>query len=321
MAAPGALANPTSFAESNKILIWPDDIGTRTSIPIWMKFFCYEFMSGAVGRASAYSRSQNGLSIPGLTKMKASISVPAPANFTSTTAHTYKSEAVVPTLIGEGPVVSLAKDLLNVITPESVKKFIDAAIQKALTTGTFAAALGKFPGFNQMVEADFSDLVYKSGGQVRQYDVQLYMPCMTVGDSKKAGEIIRTFEALSLPTALSVPGIPAATFFFHPPLWVFGVGPLDHHLFDPDWSGFPQLCVLRTVKNKKIAIETNSLSAISNFEGEFKPIAYTLTLVFQELEPAIRITNPGPGGLSTKISNSSGAIVATGTTTPGRVFQ
>ena len=313
MAALGALSNPTSFTESNKILIWPDDIGTRTRIPIWMKFFCYEFMSGAAGRASAYSRSQNGLSIPGLTKMKASISVPAPANFTSTTAHTYKSEPVVPTILP--PAVSNA---IAALTPDKVKTTIDSAIDKIKKAVEVASTANTLSGFNQMVEADFSDLVYKSGGQVRQYDVQLYMPCMTVGDSKKAGDIIRTFEALSLPTALSVPGIPAATFFFHPPLWVFGVGPLDHFLFDPDWSGFPQLCVLRTVKNKKIAIETNSLSAISNSSGEFKPIAYTLTLVFQELEPAIRITNPA-GGLSTKISNRSGAILGTGTTAPGRL--
>jgi hypothetical protein len=287
-----------------------------------MKFFCYEFMSGAAGRASAYGRSQNGLSIPGLTKMKASISVPAPANFTSTTAHTYKSEAVVPALLGPGIGMDLAKKVLNAIIPDAVKKVIDDTIQAAHDAQLLAKVSGgsKFPGFSQLVETDLSDLVYKSGGQVRQYDVQLYMPCMTVGDSKKAGEIIRTFEALSLPTVLSVPLLPAATFFFHPPLWVFGVGPLDNYLFDPDWSGFPQLCVLRTVKNKKIAIETNSLSAISNSSGEFKPIAYTLTLIFQELEPAIRITNP-VGGLSTKISNRSGAIVATGTTTPGKVFQ
>ena len=315
MAALGALSNPTSFAESNKILIWPDDTGTRTKIPIWMKFFCYEFMSGAVGRASAYSRSQNGLSIPGLTKMKASISVPAPANFTSTTAHTYKSEPVVPTLVP--PAVS---NVINTLTPDKAKTYIDTAIDTIKKAVEYGSTVNALSGFNQMVDSDFSDLVYKSGGQVRQYDVQLYMPCMTVGDSKKAGDIIRTFEALSLPTVIAAPGFSAATFFFHPPLWVFGVGPLDHHLFDPDWSGFPQLCVLRTVKNKKIAIETNSLSAISNSAGEFKPIAYTLTLVFQELEPAIRITNPGPGGLSTKISNRSGAMVSTGNTR-GQVFQ
>ena len=314
MAAPGSIANTTSLLEKKSILIWPDDTGTRTRIPIWMKFFCYEFMSGAAGRASAYSRSQNGLSIPGLTKMKASISVPAPANFTSTTAHTYKSEPVVPTILP--PAVSNA---IAALTPDKVKTTIDSAIDKIKKAVEVASTANTLSGFNQMVEADFSDLVYKSGGQVRQYDVQLYMPCMTVGDSKKAGDIIRTFEALSLPTALSVPGIPAATFFFHPPLWVFGVGPLDHFLFDPDWSGFPQLCVLRTVKNKKIAIETNSLSAISNYSGEFKPIAYTLTLVFQELEPAIRITNP-LGELSTKISNRSGPMVSTGNTR-GQVFQ
>ena len=125
MAALGASSNPTSFAESNKILIWPDDIETRKRIPIWMKFFCYEFMSGAVGRASAYGRSQNGLSIPGLTKMKASISVPAPANFTSTTAHTYKSEPVVPTVVP--PAVSKA---IAALTPDKAKTFIDNAIDK-----------------------------------------------------------------------------------------------------------------------------------------------------------------------------------------------
>ena len=319
MAALGALSNPTSFTESNKILIWPDDIGTRTRIPIWMKFFCYEFMSGAAGRASAYSRSQNGLSIPGLSNMKASISVPAPANFTSTTAHTYKSESVIPSIFGTGPIADAISSAWDKFSPQQLKNAIDAIKNKVEQAGKLGSAASSLSGFNQMVDSDFSDLVYKSGGQVRQYDVQLYMPCMTVGDSKKAGDIIRTFEALSLPTALSVPGIPAATFFFHPPLWVFGVGPLDHFLFDPDWSGFPQLCVLRTVKNKKIAIETNSLSAISNYSGEFKPIAYTLTLVFQELEPAIRITNP-LGELSTKISNRSGAMVSTGNTR-GQVFQ
>ena len=77
------------------------------------------------------------------------------------------------------------------------------------------------------------------------------------------------------------------------------------------------MSVLRTVKVKRVAIDTNTLAAIGSDteSGIFKPIAYSLTLTFQELEPSVRITG-NVGELSTLIQSRSSAVVTTGTKNP-----
>jgi hypothetical protein len=307
--------NIASIAEGKKIYIFPNEQNVVSAIPLWMKFFCYDYNASAAGRASAYNRSQNLVSIPAMTNLKSLICVPAPAQFVSTTQHTYKPEEK----IYEDDIVSMgvsatkglmtAADIALMFNP----KYLVARI--AMETAKYAANKGlELGGYNQIIQSDFTDQVYKPGGQVRSYEISLYMPCLSVEDSRKAGEIIRAFEALSLPTALSLLDA-KSTFFYHPPLWIFGIGPLDAYKFDPDWSGYPQISVLKAVKSKKIAIDANSLSALSDGLGVFKPIAYTLTLIFQELEPAVRVTGAGTE-LSTLITNRSGVITSGGIRNP-----
>jgi hypothetical protein len=309
-------ANVPSMAEGKKIFIFPNEQNVVTSIPLWMKFFCYDYNASAAGRASAYNRSQNVVSIPGMTNLKSLICVPAPAHFVSSTQHTYKPEEK----IYEDDIVSM-----GISATKTAITIADFALMLAnptylfsrigLELGKYAANKGlELAGYNQLIQSDFTDQVYKSGGQVRSYEISLYMPCLSIEDSRKAGEIIRAFEALSLPTATSLLDA-KSTFFYHPPLWIFGIGPLDSYKFDPDWSGYPQISVLKAVKSKKIALDVNSLSALSNGLGVFKPIAYTLTLIFQELEPAVRVTGLGTE-LSTFITNRSGVITSGGVRLP-----
>lgn len=311
--------NPTSLSEGKKIFIYPStESGLREEIPLWMKFFCYEYNSSSLGRASAYNRSQNLASIPTMTNLKAVISVPAPPNFVTTTQHTYKSEEVVP----PDDVLSGIVDAVKRNMPASVSGWFQTLLNSGYAQ-MVAGALGKAKvassrlGYNQVINKDETDLVYKPGGSLRQFDIQLYLPCLNIEDSRIAGDIIRAFEALSLPTVLSFFRSRAATVFFHPPLWVFGIGALDNYSFDPDWSGYPQLSVLRTVKVKRVAIDTNTLAAIGSDteSGIFKPIAYSLTLTFQELEPSVRITG-NVGELSTLIQSRSSAVITTGTKNP-----
>jgi hypothetical protein len=307
--------NVGAIAEGKKVFVFPNETNLVSNIPMWMKFFCYEYNASAAGRASSYNRSQNSLNVPGMTNLKALICVPAPANFVSTTQHTYKPEEKIyeEDIVSAG--VSKGKGYLGAIDTYLSTSLIYNALKTAAewVAGTADEGL-KLAGYKQLIESDFTDQVYKPGGQVRSYEISIYMPCLSIEDSRKAGEIIRAFEALSLPTALSLLDA-KSTFFYHPPLWVFGVGPIDAYKFDPDWSGYPQISVLKTVKSKKIALDVNSLSALGDGNGIFKPIAYTLSLIFQELEPAVRVTGAGTE-LSTLITNRSGVITSGGIRNP-----
>lgn len=312
-----AFPNPTALAEKTSTIIFPNEQGVVDSIPLWMKFFCYEYSSSAIGRASAYTRSQGpGGTIATISSnLKQIIAVPAPTNFVSTTSNAYTTEnsralSGIDQLVAFGQ--SAGGKILDMLgLGGALGPNTDKAITRAAGALKGVRTASNILGYNQLIETDYTDQVYKAGGQIRQYDVNLYLPCLTQADSEKAGNIIRAFEALSLPTVISAVSS-KLTFFFHPPLWVFGVGAIDSYNFDSDWSGTPQLSVLKVVKSKRIAIDTTSLGAISQGNGIFKPMAYTVTLVFQELEPAIRITGAAGGRTSLQISNRSGAIVTTG---------
>ena len=123
------------------------------------------------------------------------ICVPAPAQFVSTTQHTYKPEEK----IYEDDIVSMgvsatkglmtAADIALMFNP----KYLVARI--AMEAAKHATNKGlELGGYNQIIQSDFTDQVYKPGGQVRSYEISLYMPCLSVEDSRKAGEIIRAFE-------------------------------------------------------------------------------------------------------------------------------
>ncbi len=310
-------ANFSSIAEKSKKFVFPMENDIRSKIPLWMKFYCYEYSNTAAGRSIAYSRSAGGANVLGLSNEKAQILVPAPVNFQSSTAHNYGNEKTSANFIFPnfyGDLLDKGFDKL----PNDVKEIL-LGIKSTFTQvdQLINSMTGDVTGFNSQIAQDHSDTMYIGSGASRTFEVRLNLPCLTERDSKAAGSLIRAFEALSLPTGRSLFSL-TTTKFFHPPLWVFGIGPADSLKFDPDWTGYPQISVLRTVAHKKTAFETNSLAAIG-YNGLLKPVAYSLTLVFQELEPAFRITNPF-GGTSTQITNRSGILFTTGTTVPARII-
>lgn len=307
-------ANTVSLTESSSKIIFPAEEELRGKIPLWMKFYCYEYSSTAIGRASAYNRSGGGKSIIGMTKEKVQIFVPAPVNFMSQTTHNYTNApssalSLFPSAISEA--IEAGTEMIPGM--EKIREAVDAVNQLWQSYDDLSAYLTGMD--SQLLQQEIFDTTYTPSGASRTYEVRLNMPCLTERDSMAAGAVIRAFEALSLPTIRSTFGL--STKYYAPPLWVFGIGPADSFKFDPDWTGAPQISVLRSISHKKTAFDTNSLSALGH-NGLLKPVAYTLSLVFQELEPAFRQTNPA-GGVGLNIINRSTAIATTGTTAVAKV--
>ena len=271
-----------------------------------MKFYCYEYSNTAVGRAMAYNRSGGGGSnlitaITGITKEKAQIHVPAPVNFETTTSHNYQSQPT--SQLNTFSNFTVPGFLMDMV-PDGVKSKLQNANGGLEQLRAFLDSISaNLTGFASDLPRDSTDAMFVSSGPSRIFEIKFNLPCLSEGDSKAAGEIVRAFEALSLPTARAGSSLTTMR-YFHPPLWVFGIGPIDSYKFDPDWTGSPQICVLRAVKHRKTAFETNSLAALGH-NGLLKPVAYTLTLQFQELEPAFRASNIG-GETSIQITNRSG---------------
>ena len=293
-----------SLAERSRSLIYPKGY-SRYEIPLWMKFFCYEYNSSALGRANIKTRTQGGVHVPTLTNLKAKIMVPAPANFETSTSLKYTNQPtaatdLLPPLYGSGTTVNWGMWGIGYLT-----RYGDALVD-SLSAQQF--------GYNRtLASADANDLTYEGSGSVRNYEIRLYLPCLSTEDSETAGEISRSFEALCLPSAVGLGSISALR-YFHPPLWIFGIGPADSLDLDPDWSGSMQISVLTQVKVRKQALDTNTLAAFSS-NGKFKPVAYSLTLLFRELEPAFRGVSPAfETGIT--ILNRSGVITSGGVVNP-----
>lgn len=306
----GPGANLASLGEKSRQLIFPHSQSLREKIPIWMKFYCYEYTSTAMGRVAAQTAAGGGgqFNIPGLkSKEKASIFIPAPVNFQTNTSHKYSAEALqAQNLFSNvfGDVITTLLDKAGIDVEELM-----ASVDQALTL--VEEGFGDVTGLNSSIHLDTSDAMFTNSGPSRSYEIRMNLPCLTEQDSQSAAAIIRAFEALSLPTARSsIIGGLSTTKAFHPPLWVFGVGPIDQRKFDQDWTGTPQICVLRSVSHKKTAFETNALAALGH-NTLLKPVAYTLTLSFLELEPAFRATTPF-GETSTNVINRSTVMMTTG---------
>lgn len=305
--------NLASLFESNTKFVFPTTASVRNSIPLWLKFYCYEYSSTALGRAQIRSSSGGGGSIiPGIVaKEKAQIWLPAQPGYQTTTAHTYtleptQAETLFPRAIGDVAATvtgKLPSGLVN--TLEDVYKKAFDRVQRIERFG------GRLSGFASDIQFDLKDNTYRGEGPSRNYEFRLLLPCLTADDSVAAANLIQAFEALSLPTARSFfAGL--LTRYFHPPLWMFGIGPAGDYKLDANWSGSPQVCVLKTVSAKRTSFDagTNALAGIGSGSG-IKPVAYTLSLVFSELEPAFRYTTPGQS-TSTAITNRSGVLVSTG---------
>jgi hypothetical protein len=316
---PGYVGNAASLQESTGSFVFPNDPELVSSIPLWMKFYCFEYSNNALSRVSSYLRSQNLASVPGLSNLKAQIYVPAPTAFECLTSLQYNRSATTAANAFPGAVNKLW-DMAKSSSNPFIKSVVDGLGQIAddakQTADLLGAIAGGGFGYGQDIPLDLNDLTFVGTGSYRSFDIRLYLPCLSVADSMKAGKIIRSFEALALPTALSA-GSVFATKYFHPPLWTFGIGPVDSMKFDPDWTGFPQLCILQSIKVRKTALDANSVSA--HYQGSmFKPVAYSISLLFRELEPAIRVSSLGQE-TGTAITNRSGALISTGTNIGAKV--
>lgn len=316
---PGFVGNAASLQESTGSFVFPNDPELVSSIPLWMKFYCFEYSNNALSRAAASLRAQNSASVPGLSNLKAQIYVPAPTAFECLTSLQYNRSATTAANAFPG-VVNKLWDFAKSSSNPFIKSVVDGISQIADDAKQTADILGAIAsggfGYGQDIPLDLNDLTFVGTGSYRSFDIRLYLPCLSVADSMKAGKIIRSFEALALPTALSAGSI-FATKYFHPPLWSFGVGPVDSMKFDPDWTGFPQLCILQSIKVRKTALDANSVSA--HYEASmFKPVAYSISLLFRELEPAIRVSALAEE-VGTTITNRSGALVSTGTNVAAKV--
>tara|TARA_R110000868_G_scaffold133904_3_gene345699 strand:- start:1975 stop:2934 length:960 start_codon:yes stop_codon:yes gene_type:complete len=305
--------NIASVAENNKRFVYPIEESVRQAIPLWMKFYCYEYSNTVVGRAGMKKSSNgDGSAILGLmSKEKAQIFLPAPVNFQTQTLHTYvPGETDAQNVVPDNYLTLQLRNAFDAFAARvGLNKMGDVFIKLQQGLGQVVRGMN-VSGFASDVKFDIHDAVYVGNGPSRSYEIRMTLPCFTTADSKAAGAIVRAFEALSLPTALAF-GSSTLSKSFHPPLWIFGIGPGDEYKFDPEWSGQPQVCVLKGVAHKKTAFETNSLAAVGN-GTDLKPVAYSLTLSFQELEPAFRFTSPG-SQTSTQITNRSGILMTTGT--------
>ena len=254
--------------------IFPSSPDLRARIPLWLKFYCYEFSNNSLYRA--------GASILGAPHIR-TIQVPAPRQFSTVTDVEYN------VAIGSEDTVTKA-DPLDGLFGE---------------TTTFIArmpdALLEFIGLGVSEKMDMSDTKFK-GVNKRTFTFKIIMTARTEEDAQAASDICDAFEALALPTArLNV----YSKNVDHPPMWTFGIGPLDDLNNDRSWSGQPQLSLLDKVTVSKSGFQDSY--AISN-GGKLKPLSQTILLNFVELEPAMRSAVP----FSSTIINRSTAFWSLG---------
>ena len=263
------MAITESLFSSSKNHIFPSSQQDRASIPLWLKFFCYEYSDNSLYRA--FANSGAGL-------MLKSVMLPAPKEFVTKTDNVYDTG-----------LVKDDKSTLTTADPQSADSLSDFAF----AGGARAAARGtEFLNFPQWIaetldvgvkiDMDMSDAKFR-GVNKRLYNFKVILAARSVEDSNVASTICDAFEAYSLPQARF--GL-FSKFVSHPPLWKFGIGPAGNEQIDRSWSGQPQLCVLDQITVSKTGFQDNY--GISDESGNIKPICQTINMTFVELEPALR---------------------------------
>lgn len=245
------------MAQFNYQQIFPASPEMRKRIPLWLKFYCYEYSNNSLWRA--------GNSIIGA-PMKRCIVLPAPREFATTTDVEYNAK------IGAEETYTLA---------DPFDGLMSVVHWAALIPDAFLNFIGL--GINE--DMDMSDTKFK-GVNKRTFQFKIVMPARTEEDAQAASDICDAFESLALPTArVNV----ASKQVDHPPMWTFGIGAIDDLNNDRAWSGQPQLSVLDKVVVNKSAFQDSY--AISDGEN-LKPLAQSIILNFIELEPAMRASTP-----------------------------
>ena len=237
--------------------IFPASPDLRGQIPLWLKFYCYEYSNNSLLRAVT--------SVVGAPMLRC-IQVPAPREFATITDVEYNTKlGVTETLTEADPMDGLMAPL-------------------SWFAGWPDAFLNSI-GIGVSVDMDMSDTKF-IGVNKRVFTFKLVLPARTEEDAQAASDIADAFEALSLPTARLAS---ISKKINHPPMWSFGMGAIDDLQNDRAWTGQPQLSLLDKVTVNKSAFQDSY--AISN-GGKLKPLAQTIILSFIELEPAMRSSMP-----------------------------
>jgi hypothetical protein len=237
--------------------IFPASPELRGQIPLWLKFYCYEYSNNSLYRAVT--------SVIGAPMIRC-IQVPAPREFATITDVEYNTK------LGIDDTRTEADPMDGLMGPISDLFRLDDAF------------LNLF-GLGINIDMDMSDTKFV-GVNKRVFTFKLVLPARTEEDAQAASDIAVAFEALSFPTA-RLDSISKQV--DHPPMWSFGMGPIDDLQNDRAWSGQPQLSLLDKVTVNKSAFQDSY--AISN-GGKLKPLAQSINLSFIELEPAMRSSAP-----------------------------
>ena len=301
--------NLTSLAEAEDTLIFPASSSIQKEIPLYLKMTCVEYSVAPLARRGGLATDSTG----GIGNAKAYIYVPVPSKLVTQTAMRYKQEENE-LIVQEGSEQKGFEDLIQ----RRSETLVGNAIQPLLPAiaKPYANAIGKriARSVSSMIDTDFTETILQSGSK-RSFTISMYLPCLNLEDSLAAAKISRALEALALPTMDAVSflgGYAGIQMHFHPPMWFFGIGRLQGTRTDVDWTSQPQASVLTNVAVTRTAIDAPSFTAL---DGNIKPVAYSITLQFQEIETAFRIPSTG-GPTSYKITNRSGAFVKGAGTLP-----
>lgn len=312
----GSLPNLTSMLEGEKTLIFPAQSSVQKEIPLYLKIRCVEYSMSTIARSGGYN-PEGGANIG---NVKAYIYVPVPSKLITQTAMRYKQESNEDFM--KGTEQTLSEDFIQLLGGKA-SAWLDKKIPGLGRWSTYSKEalrrIGK--AYSSLIETDFTETILQSGSK-RSFTISMYLPCLNLDDSLAAAEIASAFESLALPTMMGVNAsafLPinfGAQFHFHPPMWFFGIGPLLSTNTDIDWTSQPQASVLTNVAVSRTAIDASSFTAL---DVNIKPVAYSITLNFQEIETAFRaidadILTGSQKGTSFVIKNRSGASRSAGVT-------
>ncbi len=273
--------------------IYPASTALQQRIPLWLKFFIYEYNSNSVMRSTALSGDG---SLPSGILLD-SIYVPAPAEFSTF------SDAAYNTAINSEETATKADPratigMIGNFLPGVGKAIVSGALAVMDTVENVGQAISDFTVGN-ITSMDMSDTTFQ-GINKRVYTFRILFGSLTPQDSAAASAICQALQAYQLPTVL---GYPLASKVRHPPLWRFGIGSGNNTSVDPDWCGQPQWALMDGCTINKSAFK-NSYAMSEG--GKLKPLAQSATITFVELEPALRAAG------STQIISRSTALVSGG---------
>lgn len=292
---------PGTEALFSSTKIFPTSPEDQKKIPLWLKFFCYDYTDNSLLRTSASL---------GIGPMLKCIMLPAPKEFVTKTDNIYDT-GIIPVNVTQADPQSYSNDSGKVMANYAAA--IADKTELVLSAPTWAA---ENLGIGAKIDMDMSDTKFR-GTNKRIYGFKIILAARSTEDSNAASEICEIFESFSLPQARS--GL-FSRFVCHPPLWLFGIGPGQNANIDRQWSGQPQLSVLDQITVSKSGFQDSY--GIADEYGEIKPLAQTINMTFVELEPALRssfiqsstIVNRSTsfwtfGGAGQDIANIAGEIV------------